>query len=338
MNKFQKVQIICWSIVFIVFIGLALWFASRTMSGGTGGNNVLNIVGLSGPFEEVGRYNIDSSDIDGIDIDWVSGSVTVIPYEASDITLVEFAQRSLEEDEVMEYKVSGAKLSVKFSANNIKLFDKMPSKKMEVFIPYRLAESIKGLDVNTVSAYVEISGINSEDFSVSTVSGNCDAHIIKSNKINISTTSGNISLKNCVSDSITSNTVSGRVNIYDVDSERLSFNTTSGDVTVSDTFTTEVSHSSVSGVFDFDGELKKLNANSTSGKIDLKNRIVPEEIDIDTVSGRINVAMPKADDIKVSHNTISGKFNCDFPVSMNKSGSSYSFSTGSGDIDIEELK
>lgn len=338
MNKFKLVQIICWSIVFIVFIGLAVWFASRIMSGGSRRNNVLNIYNLSGPYEEVGRYHIDSSDIDGIDLDWVSGSVIVTPYEASDITLVEYAQRSLEADEVMEYKVNGAKLRVNFRPNNIKLFDNMPSKKLEVFIPYKLAESIKELDVNTVSAFVEISEISPEDFSVSTVSGNCDAHTIKSNKININTTSGNITINNSEFDSIKTDTVSGRVNINNVTSDRLSFNSTSGDVNISDTISTEVSHSSVSGVFDFDGELKKLNANSTSGRVALTSRIVPEAIDIDTISGRINVSMPKSDEINVSYNTISGKFTCDFPVLMNKSDSNFSFSTGSGNIAIEELK
>ena len=100
----------------------------------------------------------------------------------------------------------------------------------------------------------------------------------------------------------------------------------------------QVSHSSVSGVFVFEGELLELNANTTSGRIFLKNMIIAEKLDLDTTSGDVRLIIPKFDEISIKYNTISGKFNCDIPVLIGKSANSYSISTGSGDITIEELK
>ena len=336
MNKFKLVQIICWSIVFIVFISLAIWFASKIASGDTRSSG-FSTYNLSGPYEEVGRYQLENTDISGIDINWISGSVLVTPYEGNDITLIEYAQRALEPDEVMEYKVSDEKLKVKFRSKNNKIFDNMPSKKLELFIPYILAEDINEIDIDTVSARVDISDITSDDFEVSTVSGFCETNNINSNKINISTTSGGITIMNSKSDSIETNTVSGKIKLNSVFTDKLSFDTTSGDVNISDCISSEVSHSSVSGTFDFEGELKILNANSTSGRVILANRIAADELDIDTVSGKINVSIPKSDNIRIKYSTISGKISCDFPILINESDSNYYFSTGSGDISIKEL-
>lgn len=338
MNRYKIIQIICWSVVFIVFIGLAIWFASGYTFKGTTSNFGFSTINLSGPFEEEGRYQVEIAKVNGIDVDWVSGSVTVTPYNGSDITLIEYAQRALEADEVMEYKISSGILKVKFRASSHKLFDNMPSKKLEVLIPQELAGGFNDFVINSVSAPVEISDINSKNFEISNVSGSCEINNINADRIKISTTSGNIELIDSMSKDITTNSVSGRASVDKVTTDSLSLHSTSGNATINDVISSEVSYSTVSGVFHFDGELKNLNASSTSGKITVIDTIVPDELDIDTVSGDINVSIPESEDIQIKYNTISGKFNCDFPVLMNKSSSKYVFSTGSGDINIQELK
>lgn len=339
MNKYKIIQIICWSVVFIVFIGLAIWFASGNTIKGRTTNFGLSTLKLSGPYVEEGRYQVEIDNIKEMDVDWVSGSVTVTPYNGSDITLIEYAQRALEEDEIMEYKVGSGKLKVKFRAsNNNKFFDSMPSKKLEVLIPQELADGFSDFVINSVSAPVEISNINSENLEISNVSGSCDLNNINTDRIKINTTSGNINLIDSMSKDITTSSVSGRASIDKVTTDSLSLHSTSGNATIINVISSEVSYDTVSGVFDFDGELKYLNASSTSGEFKVIDRIVPDELDIDTVSGDINVSIPKSEDMQIKYKTISGKFTCDFPVLMNKLSSDYVFSTGSGDINIQELK
>ncbi len=335
MNKYKRIQIICWSIVFVVFVGLAVWFVSDIGFNGGIINKGIISENLSGPYHEEGRYTLDSADIKSMDIDWVSGSVKVIPHDNSSITLVEYAQRELDADEMMVYNISSDTLKVKFRNNN-KLFDNIPPKKLEVFIPIELAGSFSEFEISSVSAPVDVRDITSGEFKINSVSGPCEAYTIHADNIKISTTSGNITLTESTSGDISMNSVSGKVSVNKVSAEYIGIHTTSGDAVAKDANFSNVSSSTVSGGFDFDGEFESIQTNSTSGKVKINDGIVPGGLDISTVSGDIHVAMPKADDIQIKYSTISGRFSCDFPVVMKNSGSDYVFSTGSGDITIKE--
>lgn len=61
MSVYKKVQIVCWSIVLVVLLGFSIWFLVNINSGSW--NVFSDIESLNGPYDEVGRYSLDSSKI-----------------------------------------------------------------------------------------------------------------------------------------------------------------------------------------------------------------------------------------------------------------------------------
>jgi|BioPla2DNA2_1021312.scaffolds.fasta_scaffold01183_18 DUF4097 and DUF4098 domain-containing protein YvlB len=337
MNKYKLIQIICWTAVFIVFACLVIWVASGLGLGGTENNFSFNIQNFFIKYKEKGRYSVEAKDINSIDVDWVSGKVNIIPYNGSDITLVEYAPRNLKANEVMEYGVNSGKLKIKFCSYNFKKNDKMTSKRLEVFIPFELSKNLKECKIITASASVDAKDINSNILDITTVSGACDIYNINSDKITMSTSSGFMFMQDSKADEIDINSVSGKTKVDNVEAENLKINTTSGNVNIMKLISKLVFCSTVAGTFDFDGESEEIEVMSTSGRVKIINRIVPEALDISSFSGDVNVTMPKSEQISIRYSTISGKCTSDFPILSNKAKSTYNVSTGSGNITIKEL-
>ncbi|HKL79916.1 MAG TPA: DUF4097 family beta strand repeat-containing protein [Mobilitalea sp.] len=337
MNKYRTVQVICWIIVFFVFVGLSIWI----ILGGhlkMGFSGTVGIRGLSGPYNEVGRYNIDASGIKNVDFDWVAGEVTVIVFEGDDIQLVEYAQRTLEADEVLAYDVSGNNLNVEFCEKKMGFLDNMPPKKVEVFIPTELADGFTDFLMKSVSAQLYISDIKAEYFEAVTVSGDAEINNINADEIKLSTTSGNFILKDLDAPKATMKSVSGEITLKGMETDEVSTKTTSGTVKLEDINTDKVSFDTVSGEVFFGGHFKKLTVKSTSGDIDITEKVVPEAFQIRTVSGRVNIAMPAFEGFRLYNKSTSGELSCDIPVIKGDDGSEFRIKTTSGDVEIEELK
>lgn len=336
MDKYKRIQLVCWIIVLVVFIGLAIWFLRGTnLMSFRGGFRLQN---LSGPFEEVGRYSVDQSDIGSISIDWTAGDITVSPYDGNKIEIVEYAQRELEEDEVLTYKTSGDTLSIKFR-ESYPVFDYMPAKKLEVLVPSELAADLNDFIVDNVSSGIVIKGISAGLFQIDSVSGKGNFTDIKADEIKIDTTSGSINITYAEAPVISLHSISGRITADSLTTNDLTADTTSGGIKMEETTTEELSFDTISGDVNFYGSFKNLDADSTSGKYDITNEEVPDGFDIDTVSGSIDITMPAIEGLDIKFDSVSGDLSSDIPVSYNSKGSDkYYINTISGNADIHELQ
>lgn len=336
MDKYKRIQLVCWIIVLVVFLGLAIWFISGTnFASFRGGFRFQN---LTGPFEEVGRYSLDSSDIDSIKIDWIAGDIIVSPYDGSKIEIVEYAQRELDEDDVLTYKTSGDTLTIKFR-KSFRIFDFMPAKKLEVLIPAGLAVNLEDFIVDNVSSGVDVEGISSGLFKIDSVSGKGIFTDIKADEISIESTSGSIEITYSEAPVVSLNSVSGRITTDSLTANDLNAETTSGAIRMEETTTDKLSFDTVSGGVTFDGSFLKLDAESTSGKYDITNEAVPESFDIDTVSGSVTITMPSVDYLALKFDSVSGDLDSDIPVSNKGKGSNkYFINTTSGNVYISELQ
>lgn len=336
MDKYKKIQLVSWIIVLVAFLALIVWFVLRV--DGKGFNFGFRFRSFSGPYEEAGRYSVEKDDIRSINIDWVAGDITVIPYDGDAIEFIEYAQVELNEDEVLLYKTTGTTLLIKYRRNNIGIFGNLPPKKLEVFIPSDLADSLDDFIVDCVSSTVSIKSISSGIFKLDSVSGDAKLLNISSDEISLESTSGNIELKDSAGEKIYFSSVSGRISADNVMADRISAGSTSGNIKLQDVTTDSVSFETTSGDTTFDGIAKELKADSTSGDFDLSVREAPDKLTIDTVSGDVNMHMPAVDGLSVYHDSTSGDFNSDIPVIIDKKGKSkYSINTTSGDVRIEEL-
>lgn len=336
MDRYKRIQIISWVIVFVVLTGLVIWFITGRMFITNGMS--YHIQDINGPYNEVARYNVEMDDINKVNINWVAGGVTVTPYEGTDIELIEYAQRSLDEDEYLVYTSSNHELSIKYSESKNRFLSTVPAKRLEIFLPVALADDLYDFTLSSVSGFVKVDHITADYFEVNTVSGKSELSNIKAKKIITGSTSGRIKLTDCESQQIKLNSVSGEVILMQVNADKITTDTTSGDMNFEDIVTKSLSFDTTSGDTVFEGSFQELIADSTSGDFKLTTKEAPESFRFDTVSGDVYLIMPLIDKFHLKFDTTSGDLDSEIPTISGGGSSNYRIETTSGDVTIKEYK
>ena len=314
MGNTRLITIICWAISALALLGLVVW----ALLGGLGLFNFGFSFGI-GSFDIVGSHNVPADNIHSLDVDWTAGRVYIGTHTGNDIQITEFAQRNLRDGEELVLRTDSGTLAIQFAEHRTFRMN-MPTKQLEILIPQTLGENFEDFRVNTVSGRVEVSDIEASDFVVSTTSGRVELYNITSQTLNASTTSGRIELSAVQAEGIVLRTVSGRITTINTETESLQTHTTSGRHELS-------------------GSFGEVNARSTSGRIEVTSRVVPERLIAHAVSGRIEVTVPNTEAISIQYSTRSGRFNSAIPViTHGGEAAQFDLSTTSGRISIYELR
>lgn len=138
---------------------------------------------------------VDASQIKDLEIEWVSGSITIIPTDSDKITFTETGASN--EDEAMIWKQSGDRLIIQFGGemttsgfNFFGINTNTYSKDLEVCVPKNWI--CDKLNIESVSARIDVSDLAAGEIALDNVSGICD-------------------FDNCTAEDITLNTVSGDI-------------------------------------------------------------------------------------------------------------------------------
>lgn len=143
------------------------------------------------------------------------------------------------------------------------------------------------------------------DVTIDTVSANINIENIKAgNQIDLETVSGNIEGANITANNIDAETVSGKIRWTD-------------------------------------GSFQSVDAESVSGAINASFATMPSDIKVETVSGSMTLGLPENEGFKVDYDKVSGDFDCEFNVKINKNMAMYKngvnkikMNTVSGDMNI----
>jgi DUF4097 and DUF4098 domain-containing protein YvlB len=323
MRTTRIITMVCWIIVAVVLLGMAIWFLTGSLFGIPTGfkfNNIgfnFGFQNLTGPYNEVGSYSISADNIDSLDVDWVAGAVSIKPYDGNDIKFTEYAQRELNDREKLQYDVSGDTLSIWYK--NSELINIMVTKKLEVLVPADLADELDKLLLDATSAEVYI-----DSFTV--------------DRLEIEETSGEAMLSNITSGTLNANSVSGTITITDSTADDMILGSTSGEIELSNVVAASVITDSTSGEQTLSGSFGRVDAGSVSGEIDVRSSTAITDLYCDTVSGSVSVTIPESENISVSYSTTSGDFSSDIPVLLTEGSAALRFSTVSGDINIYAFK
>ena len=136
------------------------------------------------------------------------------------------------------------------------------------------------------------------------------------NNFTIETVSSSVEIENLNAKNISIEVVSGGVDIENIKSEVLKVETVSGSA-------------SISGNVDF------VDSEGVSGKVTLDLENCPKEIKAETVSGSINIFIPENEGFTAEYDTVSGKFKCDFEVTMSKKEAIHK--NGKADFELETV-
>lgn len=138
--------------------------------------------------------------------------------------------------------------------------------------------------------------------------------------------------------------ISAPIQIESLNGTELDVDTVSGVMELKDVQADELSLSTISAKITCSGAAREISLETTSGNCALELTEHPKKIDLDSVSGDLELFLPKAAGFTLRLDTVSGKFRSDFDYSIPK-GDTYvsgdgsctvSANTVSGDIDIRQ--
>ena len=297
------------------------------------GNNIFSRLGGSGWVENMidravytsGGYNEDTDSVvvseearvaaDGIQkikIDWVAGGINLRVGTSDEIVFSESSYRNLTERQKMRYTVSDSGvLQIHYCENLDNIFDwfnldaNMPAKTLTMEVPAALIGQLNDLDIETVSANIDLSGVYGEKTELSSVSGEIRCADVAANELDLDSTSGSIVCENSTANKLDLENVSGSVRV--------------------------------------EGEYARIDVESVSGSVNLSLATVPEKLEVDGVSGSITVALPANAAFTARMDSVSGSLNCEFEgtlgsdlVVVGGGGAEYRFGTVSGSVNIQK--
>lgn len=242
--------------------------------------------------------------------------------------------------------------------------------------------NLENAKVTTASGALQLAGIHGEDMAFSTASGSITAQAVKGETLKFASASGSLRLddihgddevaatsasgsvaaQNIYGESLKLSSVSGSVRLTDihgddeltasatsgsltacgVNAETLKFSTVSGGLTVTDFSGEEARLSTTSGSFHAEGWAETVSAGTVSGSMYLKLFDMPEEIKVNTTSGKVELVLPDSVEeggFHVEYRTTTGSFESEFPLSgkLDKKSGDACFGDGETEIHITTM-
>ncbi len=267
---------------------------------------------------------ISSAGIDELEIHWMSGELEINAEDRGDILLTE--ERS-ETAAPMLVEVRGSCLCVFFSKNG----SAFGPKDLTVTLPSELAVSLRRCAVQTLSADVSLGEMNVRELSIKSASGQQEIRAI-ADKAAFSSASGDISLELDVRE-LTVSTASGELEVTAENTETAKLSSASGDISCRGSIQ-RLSINSASGDVEFSGNAAYVQAKTASGDCSLDLDRAPEELNLSSVSGDVEVDLPHGAACHLQLNSRTGDVSFSGIRTDVTDAPTYRVQTVSGDIDI----
>lgn len=324
MNTSKIIMIVCWALVAIVLIGFLFWVITGYLFGIKTNFKISDSISLNfgiietltGPYNEVGTYDVPVDDIDSISVDWVAGDVTMTSYDGDEIQIREYAQRDLNNNETLQYVIEDGILKIYYKHADVRSVNLR--KKIELLLPENLAKNLNQLMIESTSADVNLGNVNVNELFIDVSSGFVNLTDIEALDFTGKSISGDIRLNNLICTEIDLTSISGSLELMNVNAKILHTESTSGE-------------QNLIGVF------REISSESISGDIVIKTTEIPEELYAKNTSGDIQLNIPTTDSLIVSYSSVSGNFSSTIPVLLQSNSAAFEFKTVSGDIAINNL-
>ncbi|MBP5775087.1 MAG: DUF4097 family beta strand repeat protein [Clostridiales bacterium] len=297
-----------------------------------------------------GDREIDEK-ITKINLDYVSGSVTIKASDTDKVSVKETANAELSEAQKVHTWVNDGTLYVRFcqSVKRINFFN--INKTLELTLPS--SQDLEDVIVKVSSGNLTCNDFTSSNITAHLSSGNLTCSGVKAGGLEAKLSSGN-AVVDCSGKNIQINSSSGNVALTEKgDSENINIKASSGNITVTQSgscnaMTINSSSGNVkaeadkvskmdvkasSGNITITGnEITDLNSKSSSGHNTFDFAKAPKTSEIKSSSGWVKIYMPGDSDVTVRAKISSGDFNSELPFS--KSGKEYTSGNGSSTMNI----
>lgn len=215
---------------------------------------------------------------------------------------IEEEPKDLPDEEKFQWKLDGTTLKIR-SSNQFKLINLSGEKKLTVTIPE--GANLKVLKAEVASADINVASVSANEVELDTASGKINCEAIYANTVKLDSSSGDIYLGKVSADKFEVDSASGNVRVDEADVSETEIGTASGEV--------EAGFSKV-----------------------------PRNMEIDTASGKVSVALPEDGDYTVDVETASGDVAFGVPAKMKgdefvvgNGGPRLEIETASGDVFVD---
>lgn len=296
MKQAAIIRIVAWSV-------LAVFLTAFLISGITRGFSSFSFdFGSVFNYQDSSKYSIaegtvNAGQVQTIEINWVSGGVRIEAYDGDDVIFSETSNKSLDENSKMRYDLRDKNLIIQFCAPH-RIFPSLNnlSKDLTLLVPYD--HPLAALDLESVSADVEVTGITAAEMDVESVSG--------------------------------------PVMLRDLTSEDLDIEMVSGRLTMEGAEVVSLTAESVSGKMELAGAFGDVDCTTVSGNLTVAPGSGVSRLEAETVSGKAQIELPdEIDGFTLKHSSVSGSVSCDFPAQSGKNTLTYQ--SGRAVLDIETV-
>ena len=190
MNK-PIIRIIAYSIGLILCVGILLfsfipndpWVHDRSHHTDSPATNQEN--------EDMSLLNFDEK-IQEIEIDWVSGSITIQMGDVDDIMVMEYCSETIQDP--IAYRVSGKTLEIQYCKNMDRLISFGGKSTQEKHLVITFPQGWKGqlIEIDTASADLNMEKITIQELDFDGASGTCVMKDCTIDKVDLDTASGDI--------------------------------------------------------------------------------------------------------------------------------------------------
>lgn len=286
-RKSGLARVVIWSVVLLIalaalFTGIQVsrggswWFSERDKSA----------------FVTVKQETIDA-DVRGLRANWVSGEVRVVPSADDRVHVLQSAGQDLKEKELFSYRMDGDTLVITDNRSHGWWFFSFGFRQhadLEIQLPARQYDACQ---IETTSADIIAESLSSRSVSLHSTSGDIRTSG-QMESLKADSTSGDLQVSGSqVTGKLTLATTSGEIKGQGIACETLKVDTVSGDTRL-------------------EGAFAKAEIDSTSGDVDLDTSLVPEHLDIETVSGEVQLSLPSGSEVSVSFDSVSGDLKNEF--------------------------
>lgn len=246
----------------------------------------------------------ETKTLKGLSVNWVSGKVDVrlVDSDAQKVRITEYSNKKLDKKDRLSLSSAGGILQIKWKDELVSLsWINRLEKNLVIEIPRAIAKELKELKCDTASGDVTVAGF-------------------QTNSMKLSTTAGNISTKGSRGKDFSFHSVAGKISVEDISCDTLAFSNSTGEILATDIQAGAASYSTTSGTVKITGTVSKLlQGDTVSGKSTLSCEVPPKEVELSSVSGEIQMSLPKnLKGFQVKNTSISGELYSDFPVSFHK--------------------
>ena len=282
------IRIVLFSLAILLLVGLLIGgfvagFAFRNLSGIA--ENMIQHFEADEPVQTgdvkfVASY--DAADIRDIEIEWVCGSIAILPTSTDNLITISETEVSKEQYR-MKYRLSGSKLIIEFDDTDVYFglsFD--TSKDLLICVPKNW--TCNTLEIETASARVDVSDISIREFDFDGASGRCNIENCAVGELDVDTASGDITFTGTL-DILDCDAASANCRITVTNTPRqIEIDTASGDLdlTLPEDCGFTCSMQTMSGSFSSDFDTKSHNNSHIHGDGSCR-------INVDAMSGDVTI-------------------------------------------------